>query len=139
MERKTLETSKLERPVQILIGVKDPDQALDAMLAHAADDPARAAQLRAVRALNDDLKEKWLLAHVRPSTTREPASGSAAAAAMVSAGGAAAGCAIVVFVVAVIVGYKIVKKWNEKMQQYEEVEEAIYGEEEQEKEVCPDD
>lgn len=119
-------TVDLQVPVTIPVRVKDAAAALDAMMAASADAPARLAQLRAVRGLEDEMQQKWFLAHMLPGEAKPDRNT------------AAAGCAIVTAVVLVIIGYHLVQWYNAHTQQTEEREEPIYEEREVEKEVCPD-
>lgn len=125
MASPSIETIDLEVPVIIPLRVNDASAALDKLMDASANVPGRLKQLRALRGLDEETKQKWLLAHMLPGEPHPDRN-------------VQAGCALVIVTVLVIVGYNLVQWYNAHTQQTEEREEPIYEQREVEKEVCPD-
>lgn len=125
MASHSTKTIDLDVPVIIPLRVNDASAALEKLIEASASSPDRAKRLRALRGLDEETKQKWLLAHMLPGEPHPDRN-------------VQAGCALVIVTVLVIVGYELVQWYNAHTQQTEEREEPIYEQREVEKEVCPD-
>lgn len=125
MASHSTKTIDLDVPVIIPLRVNDASAALEKLIEASASSPDRVKRLRALRGLDEEMKQRWLLAHMLPGEPHPERN-------------VQAGCALVIVTVLVIVGYELVQWYNAHTQQTEEREEPIYEQREVEKEVCPD-
>lgn len=115
-------TVTLRSPFDGPMRVKDLAAAMASLRAACLDDPEKLDRLDAIEALSREDQERWLIGRARPRERTVQT-----------------GCAVVVAVVTVVVGYIIVKYFDEVTKQWRERREPKTEEKEVEKVVCPGD
>lgn len=108
----------LETPEEIDLRVKDVAAAMAALTKACKGDLDKLARLEAIGACSLEQQERWLMKKAGTERNLQ------------------AGCAIVVTIVTVVVGYVIVKVFDEITKKWSEEREAIIEEREVEKVVC---